>query len=455
MANTPPRFYALAWRWHFYAGLLVVPIMLMLALTGMVYLFKPQLDLAMYRPLLVVTPQGTPASADALLATVRAAYPGQTVRKYTPPTAADRSSSFTLAAAQGTQTVYVDPYRNMVLGAQDDERTLQHIAKKLHGKLLLGKTGDFIVEMAASWALVLVASGLYMWWPRGGGVWGTLLPRLRASKRLFWRDLHVVGGFWGVLLLAFMLLSGLPWSGVWGSQYAKVWSRFPAQMWDDVPKSDRTAASLNVGGQPTVAWAAEDTPLPKSGSHHHHEEAATPAPGASLVTLAQLEALARHIGLPASYGISLPGDESGVFTLSAFPNDPREEQTVHVDQYSGKVLAQVGWRDYGAVPKAVEMGVALHEGKFFGLANQLLMLFACLFVILLSVSGTVMWWQRRPRGRLGAPAPSRQMPAWKSGLAVFVLLAVAFPLVGVSILAVLLADWLLLRRVPVLKRALA
>ncbi len=35
-------FYALAWRWHFYAGLFVAPFMILLALTGIVYLFKPQ-----------------------------------------------------------------------------------------------------------------------------------------------------------------------------------------------------------------------------------------------------------------------------------------------------------------------------------------------------------------------------------------------------------------------------
>ncbi|KAF0812826.1 hypothetical protein IGB42_02669 [Andreprevotia sp. IGB-42] len=450
-----PRFYTLAWRWHFYAGLFVVPVMLMLALTGIVYLFKPQLDVLMYRQQLVVTPQGTAIGADAQLATVRNAYPGLAISKYVPAAAPNQSSAFTVATREGgTQTVYVDPYRNTLLGAQDDADNLQAITKKLHGELLLGKTGDFIVEMAASWALVLIVSGLYMWWPRGGGVWGTLLPRLRESKRIFWRDLHVVSGFWGVLLLAFMLLSGLPWSGVWGSQYAKVWSRFPAQMWDDVPKSDQTAASLNVGGKQTVPWAAEEMPMAKS-EHHHHGDDVAAAPAAGGVSLAQMVAIGQRAVMPAGYSISLPQGSDGVYTLSAFPNDPRHEKTIHVDQYSGKILAQAGWQDYGVVARSVEMGVALHEGKFFGVPNQILMLFACLFVILMSVTGTVMWWQRRPSGRLGAPATPRQLPFWKTGTAVFVLLAIAFPLVGVSIVAVLLADWLVLRRVAVLKRALA
>jgi uncharacterized iron-regulated membrane protein len=37
-------FYRTVWRWHFYAGLFVMPFILLLSLTGSVFLFKPQLD---------------------------------------------------------------------------------------------------------------------------------------------------------------------------------------------------------------------------------------------------------------------------------------------------------------------------------------------------------------------------------------------------------------------------
>jgi hypothetical protein len=51
------HFYRVVWRWHFYAGLFVVPFMVMLAVTGIIYLFKPQLDRLMYHDLMVVAPQ--------------------------------------------------------------------------------------------------------------------------------------------------------------------------------------------------------------------------------------------------------------------------------------------------------------------------------------------------------------------------------------------------------------
>ncbi len=36
----------------------------------------------------------------------------------------------------------------------------------LHGQLLAGRWGSYLVELAASWAIVLILTGLYLWWPR-------------------------------------------------------------------------------------------------------------------------------------------------------------------------------------------------------------------------------------------------------------------------------------------------
>ena len=64
MSKPNVSFYNLAWRWHFYAGLFVAPFMILLALTGIVYLFKPQLDALMYSDLLTVKPAHHSLTAD-------------------------------------------------------------------------------------------------------------------------------------------------------------------------------------------------------------------------------------------------------------------------------------------------------------------------------------------------------------------------------------------------------
>ena len=109
-----------------------------------------------------------------------------------------------------------------------------------------------------------------LWWPRGNNPAGVLWPRLHARGRLLWRDLHAVTGFWGSLLLLFMLLTGMTWTGFWGAQFAGAWNQFPAAMWDEVPKSGQLAGSLNSSREQTVSWAAEVTPLPASDPHAAH-----------------------------------------------------------------------------------------------------------------------------------------------------------------------------------------
>ena len=90
------------------------------------------------------------------------------------------------------------------------------------------------------------------------------------------------------------------------------------------------------------------------------------------------------------------------------------------------------------------MGVMLHEGKLFGTLNQIVMLLVCLMILLSSVSGLVIWWKRRPQGGLGVPPLRHDLPTWKTGVAIMLALALAFPLVGASLIVVWGLDRLLL-----------
>ncbi|MGB3293470.1 MAG: PepSY domain-containing protein [Phormidesmis sp.] len=462
------RFYRTVWRWHFYAGLFVIPFMLILGTTGIIYLFKPQLDTVMYHDLLFVQPGNATVPYAEQVQIAQSAYPEATVAKFTPSPAADRSAEVVVATADARNlAVFVDPYAGEVLGVRDEERNLQAIARKIHGDLLIGNWGDYLIELAACWALVLLISGLYLWLPRkNSSLLGTFIPRLWSkNKRIFWRDLHAVPGLYGVLLIAFLLLTGLPWTGFWGDTFAQVWGRFPDEMWDNVPQSTVVTGSLNQRGDLFVPWAAEQMPLPQSNlaslsnlaEPYSAELVVAPALSNGVPAIFN-SVVSRAIaeGAPAGFSVAFPETETGVYTASAFPDDPTQEVTMHFDRYSGELLASVGWKDYGLVPKAVEMGVSIHMGKYFGLANQLLMLFAALVTILLSVTGAVMWWQRRPQGSglIGAPAMPAYVQHWKIPLATVAVLGLIFPLVGLSLAAVLLLEYCVLPRLPLIRRIL-
>ena len=472
--NAPNRFYQTVWRWHFYAGLFVVPFMLMLGTTGIIYLFKPQLDSAMYHNLLYVHQSGSMLPYAEQVQSVQTVYPDAVVTQFIPNPAGDRSAQVMLTMPTGQNLeIFVDPYTAQIVGDRDADRNLQAIARKIHGDLLIGDWGDYLIELAACWALVLLISGVFMWLPRQKrSLLGTFIPRLWSkNKRIFWRDLHAVPGFYGVLLIGFLILTGLPWTGFWGDTFAQVWGRFPDKMWDNVPQSTVLTGSLNNRGDLFVPWAAEQMPMPLSSP------SITPENGelASLVVDSNLVAdrnsnlagdraaifnkvveLAIAQEAPPGFNIAFPEDETGVYTASAFPADPRQEVTMHMDQYSGELLASVGWPDYGLVPKAVEMGVSIHMGKYFGLANQLVMLFAALVTILLSITGTVLWWRRRPQGLglIGAPPMPQYQQQWRAPLVFFALLCFLFPLVVLSLIVVLSFVYFLRSRIPFLRKIL-
>ena len=94
---------------------------------------------------------------------------------------------------------------------------------RLHGELLMGNRGSAVVELAASWAIIMIVTGLYLWWPRKAKTLaGIVYPRLAAGSRIFWCDIHAVTGFWISGLALFLLLSGLPWAKFWGDYFKNV-----------------------------------------------------------------------------------------------------------------------------------------------------------------------------------------------------------------------------------------
>ena len=82
----------------------------------------------------------------------------------------------------------------------------------------MGDRGSMLVELAASWTIIMILTGLYLWWPRQAeGLAGVVYPRLRGGSRILLRDLHAVTGVWISGLALFLLLSGLPWAKSWGN----------------------------------------------------------------------------------------------------------------------------------------------------------------------------------------------------------------------------------------------
>jgi uncharacterized iron-regulated membrane protein len=187
---------------------------------------------------------------------------------------------------------------------------------------------------------------------------------------------------------------------------------------------------------PQTPWAVGNAPVPASAD----EGTVPPLP------LGRIVSQAAALGVTSGYNIALPTSATGVYTVSYFPADPQKERTIYIDQYSGAVLKDIRYADYGAISKAVSYGTSLHMGRYFGVANQILCATISLGLAMMAVTGCVMWWKRRPQRSLGAPSRERAAPpmrGWKTGL---IMLGIVFPLMGATLIVVWLGDRVLFGR---------
>jgi uncharacterized iron-regulated membrane protein len=447
--------YRAVWRWHFFAGLLVAPVAIFLAITGAIYLWQPQYEAWRYHDLLWVPIEATTVSAEAQLAAARAAAPpGSRAQSFQPAFASDGVAQ--VAFDRGL-TIYVNPHSGAVVGKLRDADRWMNTVKELHGKLLAGLPGEYLVELAASWAIILFLTGLYLAWPRPRfTAWGFMLPRLRAKGRVFWRDLHVVPAVWCAAGTLFMLSTGLLWTKGAGQWYRTI----STALGQGTPRASQASAHRSelVGWSPTLKSGLTEkvdqlASAPPGDEHAAHRGGRTAPAGTALppdgpyehaLPLASVLALAAEHQVPQPFAIGLPVGPAGIYSAISDRSQPFRRAFLHLDQYSGRVLADVRFKDFGYLAQFFSWGIIAHEGRLFGLANQILGTLAAAGVLLLAASGLIMWWDRRPAGQLGAPEGHAALP--RPVLIGTLVLACLLPLLAASLAVVGLIDQLLARK---------
>jgi uncharacterized iron-regulated membrane protein len=430
--------YRAVWRWHFYAGLFSIPFIVVLAVTGAIYLFKPQVEAWLDHPYDHLTLTGYSSSAEAHVTAALAAVPGAKLFAYEVPISPDAAARVLVKRDNDQIRVYVHPETLDILKIIREEDQFMRIMSKLHGELLLGNIGSAIVELAASWAIIMIVTGLYLWWPRTRrGLGGIVYPRLARGSRMFWRDWHAVIGFWISSLTLFLLLTGLPWAKVWG-EYFK-----------EVRQLTGTAAQQDW----MVGAARSDETKAASMEHLNHSTTSSEQSGdaEALPDYSEIDRLVdivRPLNLAPPVLISPPVKSTANWTAKSDSQNRPLRVNLVLDGTTSTVLNRKDFQDRHLLDRIVGVGIAAHEGQLFGWPNQALGVLTAGGLLLLVTSSVVMWWRRRPHGMLGTPEtvyPSRL--SW--GLGILILsFGLYLPLFAASLILVLLVERFILRRIP-------
>ncbi|NMN07499.1 MULTISPECIES: PepSY domain-containing protein [unclassified Novosphingobium] len=366
MARRPisPR----AWvrRVHLWLGLSLGALMVLAGVTGALLVFYVEIDRALH-PALQVAGHAGPADWDRAAVTLHATFPqrdgpwrleltgrdGAIPARYYHP--AERAG-----AGHAPLMAWLSPDGGRVLRAEfwgDGGMTWIY---DLHYCLKLGPLGGTILGWAGLALAMLLASGIWAWWPRGG--WAKAL-RFKAGaaplRRLY--DWHKLAGLAGAPLLLLLTLTG-------------VMLALPQET--DSVLAPVLGQAQKAPVQPADAAPGRDIPVSRAVA-----VAQAALPGARAVW------------------VELPGRGQGAYRLRlAQPADPSPRfphSWVMVDRHSGAVLATADLARGGAMDIWLKWLHPLHDGSAAGLPLRLAVVLAGLVPVALYVTGVWRWWIRR------------------------------------------------------------
>ena len=452
------------WRWHFYAGLFCIPFVLWLSVTGTIFLFHPQIQRFLDRPYdhLAIAQR---ASANAQVEAALAAVPGSTLDAYELPHTPTSAAQVLVDKGSAQFRVYVHPQTLAVLHIDNEDYRVDTFMSRLHGELLIGKYGSWIVELAASWAVVMIVTGLFLWWPRNAtGLAGVLYPRLRSGGRAFWKDIHAVTGIYVSFFALFLLLTGLPWAKGWGGYLKGIrhlsagqavkqdWTTSSADTLAARSKRSAAAGTANTdSGMATMHDMGEMASV-SGGAHAQHGGAfgrhttSLSGPGA-FVDLDKMVATVAPLRLANPVLISPPAHAGGNWSAKSDTRNRPLRVELTLDGKTGAILTRSDFRSKPWLDRVIGTGIAAHEGQLFGFANQLVSLFTTAGLFALSLSGLVMWRRRNPQGVLGAPRATQRVRFSAGLIALMILFGVYFPFLGGSMILVGLLERFILSRI--------
>ncbi|MFE7772430.1 PepSY-associated TM helix domain-containing protein [Streptomyces sp. NPDC057445] len=425
-------------RIHFYAGVLVAPLLLLAAASGLLYALSLPAEKVLYSHELTTDSGGSTIPLDTQVAAAREAHPQGTVSAVW-PSYEDGATTRVLmespeVAEEKNLTVFVDPYTGKVRGQLEtsgDALPIRTWLSGLHSNLQLGETGRIYSEMAASWMWVVALGGLLLWIGRRRAARKALfLPDRAATGRRRTLSWHGSVGLWAVVGLVVLSATGLTWSTYAGANIDKIQS----QLGGATPSVTATLGGGEQGGGHEGHGGGHGSPKPATGPD---------------VGLDKVVEAARAKGVDDQIQITLPAEGEGYVVKERDRQFPVHLDSVAVDPADGRVMDTLRFEDHPLLAKLTRFGIDVHMGYLFGLLNQLALAALAVALILLVVWGYRMWWLRRPtkerRLSAGRPMPRgawRKVPvtALMPLMAGTVLVGWFVPLLGISLLVFLVAD---------------
>ncbi|XZF13691.1 PepSY-associated TM helix domain-containing protein [Chitinophagaceae bacterium MMS25-I14] len=269
------------------------------------------------------------------------------------------------------RTVFINPYTGAITGSINDKYEFFNMVKWLHWSLWLNSNiGQPIVGTATLIFVLMLVSGLILWWPRNKAARKQRFKvKWNAARKRLNYDLHNIFGFYAMIFAMAIALTGMVMAFDWFSKSV----RFAA-----TGKSQAVEKPV-LSQKPHVMSAnnALDKAL---------EQTWNICPAAVSVSTA---------GIP-------PGAEQSIQAEANEEDDTYYHYNVFFfNRYTGALLKASYYRDKTPGEKFVSMNYDMHVGAAFGMPGKILAFFASLVATSLPVTGVMIWLGRKKKKKPG------------------------------------------------------
>ncbi|MGE0268913.1 MAG: PepSY-associated TM helix domain-containing protein [Candidatus Omnitrophota bacterium] len=357
---------------HLSIGVCVGLVVLNMAVTGMIMAFEPQIvGFAERKQRFVNVPEGGAQrlSLEVITAKVAAQYPGKKITQI--GLTADKSSSVSVHFGR-EGVVYVHPYTGEILGEESQVHKILHKIEDWHRWFGSKEIGRPITGAACFGFLLLVLSGVYLWWPRQWQ-WKAIQPILRFNPRLKGKardwNWHNTIGFWCAPVLIVTTVTGLIMSYTWANNLLY-------RATGNEPPPPRTQRVERDGGKNREAGKKEERP--KAGFDVLYHAANTHVPAWTTMSIRRGNDDAPVVVYLLEPPAWLSSHRSQL-TLDPYTADVKKWEPYSA-QNSGRKLR--GWVKY------------VHTGQAFGLLGQMVMFTGACGAAVLVWTGFAMAWRR-------------------------------------------------------------
>ncbi|WP_343743743.1 PepSY-associated TM helix domain-containing protein [Chitinophaga sp.] len=373
---------------HLWLGLASGIIVLIIAVTGCLFVFQREINEMIYHKEMFVTPQEQVLPLSELRMRAQQALGDKPILSVTTWRLPDRAWEFMAYKANDTaftyfgcveyyESVLVNPYTGAINGRINYKYSFFPIVKMIHWSLLLNtRYGQPIVGWSTVIFVILLITGLVMWWPKR---W-TKAAR-DQSFRIKWKagfkrvnyDLHNVLGFYSLIIALVLALTGMVWAFTW----------FEKAVYVAAAGTTTPPAVKQVTSGPATATAAGN-----------------PLDIAFATAQPLLKDATRVFVYPAAY-------PEGVHTVGGYRGKDIYfgSDEYQFDQYTGKMVGHSEYKKKNRGEKLIAMNYDIHVGAIGGLPGKIIAFVISFICASLPVTGFYVWWGKQKKSKKKAVKP--------------------------------------------------